>query len=365
MVIHQLSTAFVPGDAIGNQAQAIRAALRSLGMKNSQAYAQYRDARLADRGRDYRRLRLAARDRLIYHHSIGSPVSQVARRYLDRLIFYYHNVTPSQFLRGYNGHLADLLDEGRADVPDFREAPVVWAASEYDRQELLGLGFRTVTVMPLRVDVVMLHQSATSANGLAVLSRYPKKDSQGRDWVNWLFVGRIVPNKRQDALIRAFCYYQRFIQPRSRLFLVGSAIGAPGYQIELESLAASLGIRNVIFAGSPSFAEGFGGYFSAATVFVCASEHEGFCVPIIEAMTFGLPVVALDATGVPCAVGDAGLLVSDNSPATLAEAVNLILTDRKLRDQFAQRQETQVTEHAPAQFEAVLYAQVDPLIQQE
>jgi glycosyltransferase involved in cell wall biosynthesis len=362
MVIHQLSPAFVPGDAIGNQAQAMRTAFRSWGMRKSQAYAQFRDMRLADCGKDYRKLRLRKRDCLIYHYGIGSPVSEVARRYLDRLVFYYHNVTPSRFLRGYNDRLADLLDEGRADLPDFRDSSVVWAASDYDRQELLAMGFRGVTVLPLRVDTAMLQQSAASANGRAILSRYPKKDLQGHDWVNWLFVGRIVPNKRQDALIRAFFYYQRLVQPRSRLFLVGSDVNAPGYQLELESLAASLGVQNVIFAGAPSFAEGFGGYFTAGTVFVCASEHEGFCVPIVEAMAFGLPVVALNATGVPCAVADAGLLVDDNSPATLAEAVHLVLADQALRERLAQRQQARVAAHAPAQFEEALRAQIEPLL---
>lgn len=360
MTIHQLAPGFTLGDAISNQSHAIRAVLRSMGIR-SQVYAQYRDMRMADSGADYRKLRLGRDARLIYHHSIGSSVSEVACRYLDRLVFYYHNVTPSHFLHGYNDRLADLLDQGRTELPTFRDAPVVWADSEYNRQELLMLGYRDVTLIPLLVDTTALQQSATLANGRVIVERY-SQTLEGREWVNWLFVGRIVPNKRQDALIRAFHYYQRLIYPYCRLFLVGSAVNAPGYQLELETLVASLGVQNVIFAGAPSFAEGFGGYFAAASVFVCASEHEGFGVPVVEAMAFGLPVVALDATGTSCAVADAGLLVQDNAPATLAEAVHLLLTDRELRAWLASRQPARVAAHAPAQFETTLRTHIAHLL---
>lgn len=361
MIIHQLAPGFALGDAIGNQSLAIRAALRSLGIR-SQVYAQYRDMRMEDSGVDYRKLRLGREAQLIYHHSIGSSVSEVAHRYLDRSVFYYHNITPSHFLRGYNDRLADLLDQGRAELPTFRDAPVVWADSEYNRQELLALGFYDVTLIPLLVDTAALQQSAASPKGRAIVERYPQV-VESCEWMNWLFVGRIIPNKRQDALIRAFHYYQRLIYPHCRLFLVGSSVNAPGYQLELEALVASLGVQNVIFAGSPSFAEGFGGYFAAASVFVCASEHEGFGVPAVEAMSFGLPVVALDATGVSCAVGDAGLLVQDNAPATLAEAVHLLLTDQELRVRLAARQPARVAVHAPAQFEEVLRTHITYLLE--
>jgi len=361
MVIHQLSPSFVLGDAIGNQAQAIRSTLRTWGI-TSQVYAQYRDKRLKDYGKDYRKLQLGRSAHLIYHYSIGSPVSQIAQRYLDRLVFYYHNITPSHFLRGYNEHLADLLEQGRESLPVFRHAPIAWVDSEHNREELLALGFHNVRLMPLYVDTLALQQSAASNNGQDVVARYPR-NTQGTEWVNWLFVGRIVPNKRQDALIRAFHYYQQLIEPHSRLFIVGSPVNAPGYQMELESLTASLGVQNVIFTGAPSFADGFGGYFAAASVFVCASEHEGFGVPLVEAMAFGLPVVALNVTGIPCAVGKAGLLVQDNAPATLAEAVHLLLSNQVLQTHLAKQQPAQVAAHTAAQFEAVLRTQIEFLLE--
>ena len=345
------------GDAIGNQTQALRLALRSWGIR-SQVYARYRDKRISDPGLNCRKLRLGRDAWLIYHYGAGSPVSEIALRHLDRLVFYYHNITPSHFFQhGYNDFLVRLLDQGRQELPSFRDAAVVWADSEYNRAELLALGYPHVTVMPLLVDTAALQQSAMSPAARVIVERYPQM-SEGRAWVNWLFVGRIVPNKRQDALIRAFHYYQRLINPYCRLFLVGSSANAPGYQLELEALVTSLGVQNVIFAGSPSFAGGFGGYFAAASVFVCASEREGFGVPIIEAMAFGLPVVAQDATGVSSAAGDAALLVTDNLPATLAEGVYLLLSDRELREHFARHQPARVAAHAQPRFEEALRAQI-------
>jgi glycosyltransferase involved in cell wall biosynthesis len=353
MTIHQLLPAFVPGDAISNQARLIRAVLRArdaAARPASQVYALYRDASAPDGGEPYGRLRLGRGDYLIYHHSIGSPVANVALQHLDRLILYYHNVTPAHFLRSYDGRGADMLDQGRAQLAQFKGAPVVLAASEYDCAELRALGFRGPAVIPLYVDADGLRASAGSPAGRGIVERYA---SGG--WVNWLFVGRIVPNKRQDALIRAFRYYQRLVQPRARLLLVGSDRFTPGYRLELESLVRGAGLQDhVVFAGAPSLAEGFGGYYAAASVFVCASEHEGFCVPIVEAMAFGLPVVAFGTTGVPCAVGDAGLLVTDNTPATLAEAVNLALSDDGVRHRLEIRQPARLQAHGRAQVEAAL-----------
>ena len=362
MAIHQLTPAFTAGDAIGNQVAAIRTALRSWGIE-SQVYAQRRDPAAADPGEDYRTLRLRKHDWLIYHHGIDSAVTPTALKHLDRLIFVYHNITPSVLLRGYNDHLADLADSGRWLLNQFRDVPVVWSVSEYNAAELRSLGFRDSVIMPLLVDTAGLHASAESPAGQCITARYIKASApsasitQPNTAVNWLFVGRIAPNKRQDALVRAFNYYQRLVNPQARLLLVGSSLYTPGYQIELESLIHSLDLTGkAILAGSPSLAEGFGGYYAAASVFVCASEHEGFCVPIVEAMSFGIPVVAYRKTGVPDAVGDAGLLVDDNSPATLAEAVHWILNDADMQSQFRAKQQARVAACSQAQFEASLCA---------
>lgn len=363
MTVHQLLPAFMSGDAIGNQTAAIRQILRQRGMRDSEVFAQHRDERRPDPGLDYRRLRLRRSDWLIYHHSIGSPVAQVALDHLDRVIFYYHNVTPARYLRGYSERMANLLEEGRETLPRFRQAAAVWAASAYNLRELESMGFRAGAVVPLLVDAPALIGSARSEAGRQVVERYAIGAGEGAQAgsrpVNWLFVGRLAPNKRQDALIRAFHYYHALINPNSRLLLVGSSLTAPGYALELESLAAALRLRErVVFAGAPAMAEGFGGYYGAASVFVCASEHEGFCVPIVEAMAFGLPVVAFKAAGVPCAAADAGLLIESNAPAELAEAVHLLLSDEPLRLALGRRQPARVSAHSAQALAAAVEEQL-------
>ena len=132
VAIHQIMPGFLYGDALGNQAVRIRELLRSWGCR-SQVYAQFRDGRLDDSGEDYRRYAGNSDDVVIFHYSIGSPVTEFVRRLPGFVVPYYHNVTPPGFLRGYNEPLADLLEQGRRELVLFRDAPFALAASEYNQ----------------------------------------------------------------------------------------------------------------------------------------------------------------------------------------------------------------------------------------
>ncbi|MDW8395123.1 MAG: glycosyltransferase family 4 protein [Anaerolineae bacterium] len=342
MTLHQLLPAFIPGDAIGNQAWALRQILRSLGFASSQVYALHRDRRWEDPGEDYRRLRLRSSDWLIYHHSIGSPVVEVALEHLPRLIFYYHNITPAHFVRPYDLRLARALDAGRQALSKFKSAPHVWAHSAYNLLELDQLGFRKGFIVPLFVDAPRLLASARSEAGQNIQAKLKAR----QNGTLWLFVGRIVPNKRQDLLIKALAYWQRVMGCRGSLLLVGSSVNAEGFRVELGSLAVALGVADSVhLVGACLPEEGLGGYYACADVFVCASEHEGFGVPLVEAMAFGKPIVAYAATGVLDAVGAGGLLVDEATPAALAEGVALLLNDSALREQYARHQRARVQAH--------------------
>ena len=117
------------------------------------------------------------------------------------------------------------------------------------------------------------------------------------DYVNILFTGRVVPNKKQEDVIEAFYYYKRFIQPKSRLILVGSFAGIDKYHDQLEAYVNKLGLEDVIFTGQIKFDEILA-YYQLADLFLCMSEHEGFCVPIVEAMYFNVPVIARDTSAI-------------------------------------------------------------------
>jgi len=295
----------------------------------SQIYAEHRDMQWADPGVDFRRYHGDPDNVLILHHALGSDVSDFARQLPDQLVFYYHNITPAEYLRGYNKPLADLADRGRRQLAFFAQCPFALAASEYNKEEMLSVGFQDVELMPYFIYVDELLKSAGSVAGNRIAEQY-------RDgWSNILFVGRIVPNKKQDDLIRAFNYYHRLVNPRSRLILVGSDSCAPGYQWELERIAESFGIDSHVYMPGPvGLQEGLGGYYAVASLFLCMSEHEGFCVPLLEAMAFDVPVLAFKATGVPYALRDAGVLFTNKRYDVIGEVIDLLHNNLHLREQI-------------------------------
>jgi len=355
--IHQFTTGFNYGDALGNQAAYIRELLRTWGY-HSQIYTQYRDRRLRDPGEDYRRYTGNADGLIIFHYSIGSPLTGFVTQLPDGIVPYYHNVTPSHFLRGYNDPMADQLEQGRQDLALFKDAPLALAASEYNRQEMLELGFRHVEVLPLCIPFDSLLASAESSAGQEIVARY----DDGA--VNILFVGRLVPNKRQDDLIRAFSAYHHLINSHSRLILVGTEAHAPGYRLELESMAAALNLAACVHLPGAVSREELGGFYRAADVFLCLSEHEGFCIPLVEAMAFDLPVVAYRSTGVPYAMGGAGVMVSAKRYDLIAELIEVVVRNEAVRSRLLQGQRRRLKELAPDRFAGTLRKRIQQMISQ-
>jgi glycosyltransferase involved in cell wall biosynthesis len=338
--IHQVMPGFLYGDALGNQAVQIRELLRTQGYR-SQVYAQFRDRRLDDPGEDYQHYSANPDDILLFHYSIGSPLTSLVCQLPGRVVPYYHNVTPPGFLRGYNEPLADLLEQGRREIGLFRDAPFALAASEYNRQEMLELGFRHVEVLPYFVTFEGLRESEAGKNGQRIVHRF--RDGA----VNVLFVGRLVPNKRQDDLIRAFRAYHNLVNANSRLLMVGSDANAPGYRLELETMAQAFSVaEHVHMVGPVGLREGLGGYYGAADLFLCLSEHEGFCIPLLEAMAFDLPVIAYRSTGVPYAMGGAGILVNAKRYDQIAELLDLVIQNQDLRRQVITGQRRRLAELA-------------------
>ena len=174
-----------------------------------------------------------------------------------------------------------------------------------------------------------------------VLGKY-----QGDGWTNLLFVGRITPNKKQEDVIRAFYYYHRDYNPKSRLILVGNDIGMENYRYQLENYARALGLNDlVIFPGHISFAAILA-YYHLADVFVCMSEHEGFGVPLVEAMYFNVPIVAYASSAIPETLGKGGILLDSKDPQLAAAAVNRIVQDQALREALHQEQQKKLQNYS-------------------
>lgn len=327
--IHQLSVSAAYGDAIGNEVMQIRDALRRAGY-DSDVFVELVDPRMAGEVRPYQQYRdVASPDNIvILHYSIGSAVSRLAQEIDDRLVVIYHNITPAEWYAPYTFTIARDCAAGRLELASLRERTALGLGdSEYNRRELEELGFEPTAVLPLLLDLDALDGAADPS----VLARF----DDGRP--TWLFVGRVVPNKCFEDIIRAFAYFQRYVDHQARLVVVGEHRTFAPYYDALQTLAGDLGADNVHFAGHVTNAE-LRAYYRVADAFVCMSEHEGFCVPLFEAIQRDLPVFAFDAAAVPYSTGAGVLLLADKDPALVAETVAAVLADAEVHAALLRRQ---------------------------
>ena len=336
MKIIQLLPTMSFGDAVSNDTLAIRQMIREMGIE-TENYAENIDDRLpAGSVKPMREMpELEDEDLLIYHGSTGDPLNMWVPRLGGRKVMRYHNITPPEFFRGYNEQAVARAMSGLQEMQLIARAfPYGIADSDFNRQDMRRLGFKCpIDVCPIVIP-------------LEDYDREPDKDVlkkyQGDGITNLLFVGRIAPNKKQENVIRAFRYYRKYYNPKSRLFLVGSSTGMESYLGRLQGYVKALGIEDsVIFPGQISF-RAILAYYRLADVFVCMSEHEGFCVPILEALYFGKPIVALRAAAVPGTMGGAGLLLEDSDPAVAAAAIDRVVRDERLRDALKIEREKQL-----------------------
>lgn len=355
--IHQILPTLAYGDAIGNQVLELRRLLREWGY-TSEIFAEHWHSRLAGECHPYEEYRRYSHpdNLLILHYSIGGAVNRFVLGLPDHRVLYYHNITPAHFFYRVNGEMARWLSEARQDLALFANNTPALAASPYNQQELEGLGFRVLGSAPYILTFEQLDSGATSAGAAKIRQRFGKSGT-----IDWLFVGRLVPNKCIHDIIKTFYYYHKWIESNSRLVLVGSGEGAESYVADLYRLVTRLGLDGVvIFAGHHAAADGLAAFYRMADVYISMSEHEGFCIPLIEAMHFDIPVVAFASTGVPYTMGNAGVLFRRKDYPLIAETVHEIITNQPLRERLVTVQRARVDTFAPektrAQFRACLEA---------
>lgn len=318
----QLAAGFAEGDAISLHARRLADVFRGLGFEPA-IYAP--DNRIAPGAREACRplstFTTEDSDVVLLHYSIESEATAAFLRSAGTRVMVYHNITPPDFFPAFDTGLAGQLDEGRRRLPGVASAAqAVWAVSDFNAGELRKLGIANVRTFPLLFSADDLPPPDPR---IAERFRAPMR--------NLLAVGRIAPNKCIEELILAFAWYNRFIEPFSRLLLVGSEQSCPRYYAMLRMLAGELALDNVCFEGSASPA-GLAGYFRIADVFVSASRHEGFCLPLIEAMHSGVPVIARATGGTPEAMGNAGVLFEDLEASELAVLIDRVASDAGLRN---------------------------------
>jgi glycosyltransferase involved in cell wall biosynthesis len=343
--VHQLLAALSYGDAIGNEALAIQRHLRAAGHE-SDIFAELVHPRMARLARPlFEYHTVSSPDTLcVYHFSIGSAAGRLIHGAPDRLVIVYHNITPAGFFLGFHPHLAGLCHHGRRELAAFApRAELGLGDSEFNRRELAAAGFRRTSVLPIVLDLSLYDRPPSP------VARRTFDDGR----VNVLFVGRVIPNKRIDDLIRSFAVFQRWLQPRSRLLVVGDIRGFERYHGRLSELARELRVEEVVFTGHVDDDELYA-YYRVADAFLCLSEHEGFCVPLLEAMLFNLPVIAYDAGAVRETLHGGGLLLQDKRPELVAELLDRVTHGSPLRRAVLENQARAIAEIRATDFGALL-----------
>ncbi len=319
--IDQFTAGFARGDAISSEALILQDFLRRLGYE-SNIYSQHfqeRDGALVRHFRGYHRKKNAI---LIYHHSFYSDFLQDIERYPARKILIHHNTTPPEFVERYNRQIAEQLRITRTRVQSLaHHFEIALADSHFNAKDLRDMGFQNVDVMPVALDF-------DNWNDLPDAPHLEFLDDGRR---NILFVGRVFPNKKHQDLIKAY-YFVKRIMPDSRLIMVGTFHpGVRGYTAELFNLTRELGLENdVFFTGMVSQAE-IQTYYRKADLFLSMSEHEGFFVPLVECMYFGVPVLAYASSVIPETLGDCGVLFTEKDYPRLAEMIARILEEPEFR----------------------------------
>lgn len=350
--IHQILPCLSSGDAIGNHTLEIQGILRKWGYTSyifaddiheevrsfAKPYLQYKKYSSPD-------------NLLIYHFSVGSPVSEMIKTLPDRKIFIYHNITPPEFLRGFEDYTYEVLRKGRDELRTFRDlSNLALGDSEFNRMELEEMGFNPTGVLPIIIDFEKYKTWPRSS----IVAKY--KD----DYVNLLFVGRVIPNKRQEDVLLTFYFYKKYINPKSRLFFVGLH-GIERYDLMLGELIRRLKLEDVYFTGKVQFDELLA-YYTIAHVFLCMSEHEGFCVPLVESMYFKIPIIAYHAASIPYTLGNSGVLVHSKKYEEIAEMIHVLIENQDFRKKIIEAQLQRLEFFQKPRLEQILKTYVEQVI---
>ncbi len=359
--IDQVIPTLASRDAIGGHTVQLRDLLRSRGYRSDIYFGNaspdrlefgYPVSRLSDHSANGRVL--------LYQLSIGSGVADIFRQRPERKFVNYHNITPADLLEAWMPEVGEEVRWGRAQLRDL--APVTEFAiadSRFNEGELRSAGYRSTKTVPLLVDL----DSFSGAADPALEARLA--DQKSRGGADLLFVGKVSPHKGQDDLIKALATYRQLYDPDARLHVVGGSISEE-YSVALDRFIEELGLTDGVEMAGVVTHEQLIAYYAAADVFCCLSNHEGFCVPLLESMYHRLPIVAYANTAVPETVEGAGLVLPDKGPARVAAAIDRVIQDEHLRrvlaDAAAERVESfalpRVKEGFAAALEAACAAEV-------
>jgi L-malate glycosyltransferase len=362
MRVDQWVPALHRGDATGDSVHHMRDLFRSWG-HDSEIYGLTVDPDLEGEARKFSEWRPGGPDDVVLmHFALPSDLSAAFLKLRSRRVLVHHNMTPPEFFEGWDDELARICRVGHQELgPLARACDLGLGDSDWNRRELEALGAARTGVLPIYMDFARYREAPNPVR--------QRMYEDGR--TNILYVGRVAQNKRPDDLIRLASYWKRFISPGVRLLLVGlhprrtTGHGIPLRRHYLDALVTfayeeGLTPEEVVFTGHVEHDDLLACY-AAARLFVSMSEHEGFGVPLIEAMLMGVPVLARDAAAVALTLGGAGLAFRGGSVEEVAETGRLLVTDAELRARVLALQAKRAEAFAPAAVEATLRRYIEAL----
>ena len=331
MRIIQLVSSLLYGDGIGNNVLAIDEILKQEGFDTHIYALDIASSKIpADKASYINEIgTLTPDDVIIYHVGSASPLSKFIKNCQCRKVMIYHNITPPDFFLPYNKDAYKSCQKGLEEVKDLKNTfELVITPSEFNKSDLINMGYTCPIIV---VPILIPFDDYKKTPSEEIINKY------NDDLTNIIFVGRISPNKKQEDVIKVFSEYQRNFNPNSRLFLVGHGNGLELYETRLKDFVKKLGTKNVIFTGHIKFNEILA-YYHLSDLFLCQSEHEGFCIPLAEAMFFQKPIVAFDSSAIAWTLGDGGFILKEKNSLLTAGVINRILTDASLKEEILRLQ---------------------------
>jgi glycosyltransferase involved in cell wall biosynthesis len=334
MIVNQWVPAAHRGDAIGDSARRMRLLLRSMG-HGGDLYALEIDDDLQGDVLPFADRAARQGDVTILHYALPSPMTEALTTLPGGRVLQYHNVTPAAFFAPYDPALFRLALLARRDLASLvGRIDLALGVSEYNRHELEEMGFTPTGVLTLALDLDRI----TSVAPRPALERVLDDE-----FVNFLFVGRIAPNKKIEDHIRLAEHYKRYVDAHYRFIFVGKFDAVPRYYATIRALMTEYRLlhERFIFTG-PVSDEELATYYRRAAVYISLSEHEGFCAPLIEAMAADVPVLAYSAAAVPETLGGAGVQFAPKDLEYAAELAGALAFDDDLRARVVEGQRRRV-----------------------
>jgi glycosyltransferase involved in cell wall biosynthesis len=340
MIVNQWLPAAHRGDAIGDSARRVRQLLHASG-HHAEIYALTIDEDMREDVRAFDDPAARQGDVTIFHYALPSAMTAAFATLPRGRVLQYHNITPAQFFAPYQPEVFRITASGRHDLAGLAAvADLALGDSEYNRRELERMGFRHTGVLPIALDLARL----TTAPRHPVLEHL-----LGDGLTNFLFVGRMVPNKRIEDIIRLAEMYKRYIDANYRFVFVGRTEGMPRYVASVRALMDRLDMLadRFLFVGTVTDWE-LAAYYRTASVYLSLSEHEGFCVPLLEAMAMDVPVFAYDSTAVGETLGGAGVCWGPKDMEYAAEWLGQLAFDPIVRQKVIAGQRTRLQDFSDA-----------------